>query len=97
MTAEEDRLRRCTHHTMRVRGEPCAHWECVERNKAADRIEELEQWIDTIVNPKSESGHCFFCQHRIGHSVFAPYTADPAYHEDDCIWMKRQSPGANAG
>jgi len=36
-----ERLRRCTHHTMRVRGEPCAHWECVARNEAADEIERL--------------------------------------------------------
>ena len=41
----EDRLRRCTHHTMRIRGEPCGHWECVERNKAADEIERLRAAI----------------------------------------------------
>lgn len=53
---EEDQLRRCLHLTMRsyVNGKldeskPCLHWECVERNKAADRIEELEQALDEMI------------------------------------------------
>jgi hypothetical protein len=65
--SEEDLLRRCLHLTMRsyVNGKldqskPCFHWECVARNAAADRIEELEAanrgWLD-----KWERMACEFC------------------------------------
>ena len=53
--SEEDLLRRCLHYTMRryINGKldeskPCLHWECVARNRAADRIEELEAVLREI-------------------------------------------------
>ena len=61
---------------------------------AEARIEQLEaalrevgEMLADIDDPKTASGHCMFCGHRIGTSVFGVDLYIKNLHEPNCAWL----------
>ena len=54
--------------------------------EAADAIDRLLEAI-RVDDPKTASGHCMFCGHRIGRYVFGVEVDLVDRHEPGCVWL----------
>ncbi len=64
--------------------------------KMLTRIEALERDLLGLTDthdPVARGGHCTFCHHPIGLSVFGPDVKDPTRHYDNCLWIARRALG----